>query len=382
VIVTVDRMRGGWTTATLLALLGLGGCGRSGTHFFGSRDDAGDDSNVAATESDGLSATGAESSGGSSSTGEPNCVDSPELCTVQVTLRRAVDILFVVDNSGSMGGEQGTLAASFGSFIDVLESQQVGANYRIGITTTAGTGLLRATSCRSRLDEFLFSWQFGDLDERQRGCLENCDLDVIDVSEPWIEKGNGGTNLPPGIGVAEALKCVGPQWINELPGIPPVRLREFAEAFEVGERNIFSICDDDYGIAMTQIAAAIGDINERACVSGCVVDQLPDSPGLQPDCTLTETFTDAPDRAVPPCDLADQGWEFPAPDVHACYLALTDTEAETLTKVDDMSPQCVTVGSNLEYVIARRKDVPVPTGTSIEVRCQLTAPVGTSCDEK
>jgi hypothetical protein len=560
VIVTVDRMRGGWTTATLLALLGLGGCGRSGTHFFGSREDAGDDSNVAATESDGLSATGAESSGGSSSTGEPNCVDSPELCTVQVTLRRAVDILFVVDNSGSMGGEQGTLAASFGSFIDVLESQQVGANYRIGITTTAGTGLLRATSCRSRLDEFLFSWQFGDLDERQRGCLENCDLDVIDVSEPWIEKGNGGTNLPPGIGVAEALKCVGPQgingpgferqlesmrnalvddtvgflrddallaiilvtdeadcsasddsqywletegwvfwsnperassgacWnagvtcvggpgvyddcfsqdknrqgqptsdpddavlypldryrdaltdisakkqalggqgevlvallagvpldypqtgvltyedspseefnveygigpgcghgtesINELPGIPPVRLREFAEAFEVGERNIFSICDDDYGIAMTQIAAAIGDINERACVSGCVVDQLPDSPGLQPDCTLTETFTDAPDRAVPPCDLADQGWEFPAPDVHACYLALTDTEAETLTKVDDMSPQCVTVGSNLEYVIARRKDVPVPTGTSIEVRCQLTAPVGTSCDEK
>ena len=34
---------------------------------------------------------------------------------------------------------------------------------------------------------------------------------------------------------------------------------------------------------MTQIAAAIGDINERACVNGCVVDRLADEPALQPD---------------------------------------------------------------------------------------------------
>jgi hypothetical protein len=545
--------------AAVLALA-IPACGRSGQFYFGQRHDAGDDS-TAGTASDGLTATGADSSAGSSSgsTGEPNCVDSPELCTVELTLRRAVDILFVIDNSGSMGGEQGTLAASFGSFIEVLESQQVGANYRIGITTTAGTGLLRASSCRSRLDEFLFSWQFGDIDERQRGCLDHCDLDVIDLAEPWVEKGSGGTNLPPGVDVAAALQCVGPQGINgpgferqlesmrralvedtvgflrddallavilvsdeadcsmdddsqfwletegwvfwsnperassgacwnagvtcvggpgiyddcfsqdknrqgqptsnpddavlhplqryldvltdigakkqalggqgevlvallagvpvdypqtgvlvyedsefddfnleygigpacgkgtetihEPPGIPPVRLREFAEAFQVGDRNIYSTCDDDYGIAMTQIAAAIGDINERACVSGCVVDRLPDDPGLQPDCTLTEIFTEAPERPVPPCDVVDQGWEFPGPDVHACYRALTDVEAQTLSKADDMSPQCVTVGSNLEYVIARRKDVPVPSGTSIEVRCQLTAPVGTSCEE-
>lgn len=536
------------------------GCGRSGFvgHAGGNTSDESTGPDV--TTGDGsATATGPEPPG-DSSTGEPNCVDSPELCTVELTLRRAVDILFVIDNSGSMGGEQGTLAASFGSFIEVLEDQQVGANYRIAVTTTAGDGNIRATTCRSRLEEFLFSWQFGDIDERQRGCLDNCDLETLAIADPWVEKGSGGTNLPTGIDVATALQCIGPQGINgpgferqlesmrrtlvddpsgflrddallaviivtdeadcsaddddqfwmesegfvfwshperassgacwnagvtcvggpgtydacfaqdknrsgvatddpddavlypvqryidvlteigaakqvqggqgevlvallagvpldypqtgvltyqdsefeefnleygigpacgkgtetisELPGIPPVRLREFAEAFESGQRNIFSICSEDYGIAMTQIAAAIGDINERACVNGCVVDQDPASPELQPDCTLTETFADeTPDRPVPPCATVDQGWDFPAPDIHACYRSLTDATAQTLTKADDMSPQCVTIGSNLEYAIERRKNIPVPTGTSVEVRCQLLAPVGTSCED-
>src|SRR5262249_38498666 len=113
----------------------------------------------------GVDDTSTSSTTDGTSTGPVSCIDSPDLCTVELNLRRAVDILFVVDNSGSMGGEQSTLAQSFASFVDVLEGQQVGANYRIGITTTAGDGMLRATSCRSRLDDFVFHWAFGDIDE-------------------------------------------------------------------------------------------------------------------------------------------------------------------------------------------------------------------------
>jgi len=77
-------------------------------------------------------------------------------CISVSALQRAVDILFVIDNSGSMGVEQGTLAANFPAFIDVLEAQQFGASYRIGITTTDAQGTLRVSSCRERLFEFVF----------------------------------------------------------------------------------------------------------------------------------------------------------------------------------------------------------------------------------
>lgn len=497
----------------------------------------------------------------STSTGEPSCADTPDLCTVGISLRRAVDILFVVDNSGSMGGEQGTLAENFGAFIDVLEGQQVGANYRIGITTTAGNGNLRATSCRSRLDEFLFSWQFGDIDEQQRGCLDNCDLDAIAIAEPWVEKSSGTTNLPPGVSMAQALQCIGPQGINgpglerplesmratllddtqgfirddavlavifvtdeadcsmddadaawisssegmvfwthpdrassgvcwaagvtcgggpgvyddcvaedkarsglpttdpddavlypvqryvdvltdiaeqkqleggqgevlvallagvpldypttgqivyqdsvfddfnleygigpgcgqgtetiqDPPGIPPVRLRQFADAFATDQGNIYSICDDDYGVALSQIADAIGEINERACISGCVVDGQPETPQLEPDCSLIETFGDgAPNAPVAPCVLVGDGWDFPAPEIDTCYRALTDVDGSTPNVFDDMSTQCLTVGSNLEFIVERRVGVPIAAGTSVEVSCQLAAPVGVTCDE-
>ena len=55
---------------------------------------------------------------------------------LQLTVNKDVDILFVIDNSGSMGEEQAILANNFASFIEVLEAEDVEANYRIGITTT------------------------------------------------------------------------------------------------------------------------------------------------------------------------------------------------------------------------------------------------------
>src|SRR4051794_8019943 len=45
-----------------------------------------------------------------------------------------MDVLFVIDNSGSMGEEQTNLVANFPMFISVLD--QSGLDYRVGVTTT------------------------------------------------------------------------------------------------------------------------------------------------------------------------------------------------------------------------------------------------------
>ena len=55
---------------------------------------------------------------------------------IQIEVNKDVDILFVVDNSGSMGEEQANLSENFGRFVGVLEADDVKANYRLGITTT------------------------------------------------------------------------------------------------------------------------------------------------------------------------------------------------------------------------------------------------------
>ena len=160
----------------------------------------------------------------------PDVVEDPcadNACFSASTLQRAVDILFVIDNSGSMGVEQGTLAANFPGFIDVLEAQQFGASYRIGLTTTDAGGALRVSSCRERLFEFVFNDSAGTvIDEQQSGCLASCTheqvmtiatsvaTDAESIPRPWIENDGGSTNLAGGISIADAMRCAGPQGIN------------------------------------------------------------------------------------------------------------------------------------------------------------------------
>lgn len=51
--------------------------------------------------------------------------------------KKDVDILFVIDNSGSMAEEQSSLRANFGKFMDVLSTLEGGApNMHIGVTTS------------------------------------------------------------------------------------------------------------------------------------------------------------------------------------------------------------------------------------------------------
>ncbi len=157
---------------------------------------------------------------------------------IALTVNKDVDILFVIDNSGSMGEEQATLASNFERFINVLERPEVEANYRIGVTTTdngnpwcQGTGpeagSLRLTSCRSRPTEFVFEGA-QTIDATQEACFDVCPEEWTNIEiqpseigsggdavpRTWLENIEGRTNLPEGLSTVQAFQCFGPQGIN------------------------------------------------------------------------------------------------------------------------------------------------------------------------
>jgi len=497
---------------------------------------------------------------------------------IALTVNKDVDILFVIDNSGSMGEEQATLAANFERFINVLERPDVEANYRIGITTTdngnpwcQGTGpeagKLRLTSCRSRPTEFVFDGA-QMINAYDDACLSVCPEEWTNIEiqpsettnttdavpRTWLENIEGRTNLPEGLSTVQAFQCFGPQGIdgcgfeshlesmwkalrrsetsgdpdfdfirenailsvvhvtdeadcsynnewetiflpdgervfwtdpdstapssavcwnagvvcsgsgtydscasvnfdasgNELadedaaekavlrpisryinalqdfedrkqvitpeqevlvaviggvnsdgsvtyqdsltdpgfqsdfgigPGcessagraVPPVRLKEFAESFEVGTgRNMFSICDENYGPALEAIALAIADQVRPACMPACVADADPTTPEvLDPSCSLLQS---APvgdgvfeETAIKECD----GDSVPEGE-NVCYIALVE---------DEMDEYCVESGFNLQFQLVRREGFPAPGGTSVDATCQLSQSKAIDCPD-
>jgi len=168
---------------------------------------------------------------------EPICYQHYAESTTEVSLesQRKVDILFVIDDSGSMGREQGTLAANFGVLVEQLESLEVDADYRIAITTTESgnahcingdgeVGAMRMRSCLSHLDDF----EFAGNDQRDIACRAQCPAELADLvplptalaeggvekPRPWLQRTRAGSNVPEGITTAQALACWGPQGID------------------------------------------------------------------------------------------------------------------------------------------------------------------------
>ncbi|MEM7152299.1 MAG: vWA domain-containing protein [Myxococcota bacterium] len=169
---------------------------------------------------------------------KPVCLDHEAEETIQVSMdsQRKVDILFVIDDSGSMGEEQAALASNFEVLVERLEQIEVGADYRIGIITTnnphphcADTsdvelGALQLRSCLSHLDHFIYA----DIDRREEACRARCPAHLADLSttptalepggplaaRPWLQRDDEGSNVPDGVTTAQALACWGPQGIS------------------------------------------------------------------------------------------------------------------------------------------------------------------------
>jgi hypothetical protein len=146
---------------------------------------------------------------------------------------------------------------------------------------------------------------------------------------------------------------------TESTAIPPVREREVAEAFAAeGERNLFSICQDDYTDALEQIAASIRSKLLPACAGVCIADSDPDTEALEPTCTVSEILDGAP-RDILPCERGKAGWQAPEGQ-DTCFYMLTDADHSTADTLDDMTipegstaPTCSTDETNLEFGLLR-----------------------------
>jgi len=157
--------------------------------------------------------------------------------TVAIAINKDVDILFVIDNSGSMAEEQALLSKNFAAFIGVLEAEDVLANYRIGITTTdsgnprcpAATykpegGNLVLSSCLDRIDQGEFTFNSVDFSKTCSDFCTKYDADLmvrptataVDKTEAprkWIERIEKTSNIAGVADNTEAFQCYGPQGV-------------------------------------------------------------------------------------------------------------------------------------------------------------------------
>lgn len=103
---------------------------------------------------------------------------------IPVNINRDIDILFVIDNSGSMAEEQVSLAQNFPRFINVLEGIEGGLpNVHIGvISTDLGAGPFNIAGCTGNGDN-------GTLQSTARG---GTDPQLQDAFIKDLEDGNGG----------------------------------------------------------------------------------------------------------------------------------------------------------------------------------------------
>jgi hypothetical protein len=169
----------------------------------------------------------------------------PVGCSGDASCAGVIDLLFVIDNSGSMGEEQANLARNMPLLVQQLEmledihGEVFTPDVHIMITTTdndnplcapyypagrsAEKGAPIATACTDRIDRFTSVAQ-PPVDESQV-CTDICPTPVA-PSGDYIALSPGGdnvTDVPPadvngdGIDddpVAQALACVGPQGID------------------------------------------------------------------------------------------------------------------------------------------------------------------------
>ena len=161
--------------------------------------------------------------------------------------------------------------------------------------------------------------------------------------------------------------------IPDSTAVPPVREREFAEAFidkDAAERNLYSICQQDYSGALQSIADQIRDQIKPACMPNCVRDTEPDSKlTLEPNCNLYEENFDSPKVPIEECEEIKGVWTAPAGKT-VCFATLTDKGTATPSAIDNMSDECIDKGFNLEFILVR--SAAAAAGTTISAACEVS----------
>ncbi|EDM79168.1 hypothetical protein PPSIR1_27418 [Plesiocystis pacifica SIR-1] len=162
----------------------------------------------------------------------------------------ALDILFVVDNSGTMGPLQAALAQNIDGLINPLDD--AGVDWRVAVTTTDNGnpwcspgqttpegGNFVYSGCPNRLTDFVFG---ADTDVSDPACLDLCTAEngqlATEGGVPWLERSNGALNIELDDPSA-ALRCLLPQGINGCGFESPLESMYLAmvRSFSQGEDN-------------------------------------------------------------------------------------------------------------------------------------------------
>jgi hypothetical protein len=166
---------------------------------------------------------------------------------------------------------------------------------------------------------------------------------------------------------------VGPANAPEATAVPPVREREFAEAFNHDDvsRNLHSICDADFSAPLAAIGEQIREQVKPTCMPNCVMDTTPETPVVEPDCAVyDENLALDTKTPLPECvEGPGPAWVVPAGET-ACFAMRVDQGDQTPSPLDDMTSECVDEGFNLEFVIVRTS--PPPPGTTVSAACELS----------
>ncbi len=156
----------------------------------------------------------------------PTCSSGDSSCN-------QLDLLFVIDNSGTMGEEQVNLSANFPLLIEKLQNltdskgDPLNPDVNIMVTTTdlghpqctpfqpdgyePAQGSPVSVPCINRLDDF--TGLTNDAPSFPEACTNGCPVAVAPQPEPYIHFAGSTTNVP-GNNVSGALSCLGPQGVN------------------------------------------------------------------------------------------------------------------------------------------------------------------------
>jgi hypothetical protein len=256
-------------------------------------------------DADVTSSTGSNSgSSGGEDSGAPTDLD---VGGVAPPTERFVSILFVIDDSVSMGVPQIVLPSSMVALLEPLD--EAGVDYRLAFTTTDNGnywclpggfisdpegGNFVASSCATRLFDFVSTQE-----NEQEVCLDQCLIDEVAIqpssteldpeprARPWLESVRGATNLPPEVDLLDAIACVMPQGVAGCGFEQPLEsmYRAIARAQTTGE--------NEYGFFNPAGLAVIVFVTDEVdCSTNNAYDEIFAAEG-------SRVFWSNPEEAVP-----------------------------------------------------------------------------------
>jgi hypothetical protein len=210
-----------------------------------------------------------------------------------------------------------------------------------------------------------------DIDENQRvlvsmiagvpmGYEDGAELVYEDSPDPDYQASFG---IGPGCVLADPVSTA----------VPPVREREFAEAFRPHRPRAQPVLDLPAGLlgrpAVDRPRSAIRS-SRPACPTASAT-RAGSAGTVEPNCQLYEETFDNVRTAIEECEEVGGEWDAPAgPTV--CFALLTDKGTGTPSKIDNMSEECVDEGFNLEFILVRSAAAPAGTTISAPASCPRT----------